>query len=69
MSWVFSEEIVGVSEMADNLNISKQTVSNWQVRYDDFPEPIAELRCGRLYNWPDVEAWHKQFEERKLRRL
>lgn len=52
------DQLVGVSEIADRLDLdSPQTVRDWRRRVPDFPEPVAELAMGLVWNWPDVERW------------
>lgn len=51
------EQLVGVAEIASRLGCSVQTVHAWRRRYQDFPEPIARLSMGLLWEWPDVSAW------------
>lgn len=52
------ENLVGASEIADRLGVSSlHVVHKWRERYDDFPEPVTQLRQGLVWNWPDVEAW------------
>lgn len=54
---VDSEEIVGVSEIADRLGVSSSVVHDWQRRYEGFPTPLRRLRMGLLWHWPEVEEW------------
>jgi hypothetical protein len=39
--------------------VEVSTVHKWRRRHDDFPQPVAELRAGLVWAWPDVEAWAK----------
>ena len=52
-------ELVGVHEIADLLGLSKQRVHQlaWE---DSFPEPVAELRMGRVWNLGAVRRWAKR---------
>jgi chromosome partitioning protein len=53
--------LVGASEIARRLGVTRpQAVHNWRHRYDDFPEPVAELDMGIVWNWPDVERWARK---------
>jgi chromosome partitioning protein len=54
---VAEEELVGVSEAADMLGVTRQTVANWRTRRPDFPAPIAELRSGPIWNRSKVLEW------------
>lgn len=51
------DELVGCAEIADWLGVSRQTVTNWRARWADFPAPIADLACGPIFDWRDVERW------------
>jgi hypothetical protein len=50
--------LVGTVEIAQRLSVSDHNVvNNWRRRHPDFPEPLITLRQGRIWAWPDVEAW------------
>jgi len=54
------ELLVGAPEIAERLGLARpQVVHNWRYRHADFPRPIAELRQGNVWYWPDVEKWLK----------
>ena len=54
------DHMVGAAEIADRLGISHaQTIHTWRRRYEDFPEPVAQLEQALVWNWPDVERWAK----------
>lgn len=51
-------QLVGTAEIAERLGVTHpESIHNWRRRYDDFPEPVASLRIGLVWNWPDVERW------------
>lgn len=54
-----SNELVGVAEIADLLDVPRTTVSMWDSRRDrsGFPHPVARLRAGPVYDLADVRAW------------
>lgn len=52
-----TEELVGISEIAERSEVSKQAVTNWVARYSDFPRPIVILASGPVFYWRDVVAW------------
>lgn len=58
-----SDYLVGISEIAEETGNNHNTVANWPKRYADFPEPIAELRCGRIYLWSEIETWLADAED------
>ena len=52
------DQLVGAAEIAARLG-SKRTslVHDLRRRHPDFPTPVAELKAGLVWAWPDVEAW------------
>ena len=52
-------DLVSAADIARKIGQMPSTVSNWPVRYTDFPQPVARVTNGRIfvYNWPDVYAW------------
>ena len=52
--------LVGAPEIAERLGLARpQVVHNWRYRHADFPVPLAELRQGNVWYWPDIEMWLK----------
>lgn len=52
------DQLVGAAEIADRLELAvPQTVHDWRRRHPDFPQPVAVLRMGLVWNWPDVAKW------------
>jgi predicted DNA-binding transcriptional regulator AlpA len=51
-----SPELAGLAEVADMLDVSKRTASNYTQR-TDFPEPIDRLASGPVWRRIDIEAW------------
>ena len=49
--------LVGLTEIAQRAGVQKPVVAMWRTRHDDFPEPVADLRTGPVWWWPDVESW------------
>jgi len=56
------DDLVGISEIAEFSNVSKQAVVNWRIRYDHFPQPIKTLQSGPVWNRETVEEWVKKFK-------
>ncbi|SFL48595.1 chromosome partitioning protein [Lachnospiraceae bacterium KH1T2] len=54
------QELVGLSEIAEIAGASNQTVSNWKKRYEDFPEPIAQIKAGEFYDKDHIVKWLKR---------
>lgn len=50
------EEIVGLSEIAELLGVTKRTVQRYQER-EDFPAPLGTLAGGRVWREADVRKW------------
>ncbi|TWP47804.1 hypothetical protein FKR81_31175 [Lentzea tibetensis] len=60
-------EVVGVSEIQGILHINtRQQVSQLAER-PDFPQPVAELRAGRIWLRSDIDDFHRRWQ-RKTRR-
>lgn len=54
------DQLVGTAEIAARLGLKNpETVHDWRRRHDDFPAPVARLRIGYVWNWPDVLRWAK----------
>ena len=49
-------DLVGVAEIADMLGVTRQRVHQL-MQAPDFPNPVAELSAGRIWNRDEVEAW------------
>ena len=43
--------------MAEIAKESRQVVSNWRRRYDDFPQPIRTLQSGPVWNRESIDVW------------
>ena len=52
-----TSHLVGLSEIATMLGVSRQRVGQLVSDYDDFPDPVAELASGRIWETAAVEAW------------
>ena len=50
-------DLVGIAEIAEIANVSRQAVSNWLARDASFPKPVASLACGEIFARRDVVAW------------
>ena len=49
-------DLVGVTEIAEMLGVSKQRADQLAKR-TDFPEPEASLAAGRIWSRADIERW------------
>jgi chromosome partitioning protein len=50
-------DLVGVAEIAQMGRVSRQAVSNWRQRHEDFPQPVQTLQSGPVWRREDVEMW------------
>jgi predicted DNA-binding transcriptional regulator AlpA len=59
--FVNPKHIVGANEIAARLKRSHSTIVHaWHSNLRDFPEPIAIVSAGKLWNWKEIEAWAKR---------
>jgi glutathione-regulated potassium-efflux system ancillary protein KefG len=55
-----TEELLDAQGVADILGLAhRNTVSQYQQRYDDMPKPVIDLGKGRVKLWlrPQIEDW------------
>jgi predicted DNA-binding transcriptional regulator AlpA len=52
-----THHLVGLTEIAEMLGVTKQRVTQLARDYDDFPRPEAELAGGRVWKRAAIEAW------------
>ena len=52
-----TSHLVGLSEIATMLGVSRQRAGQLVRDYEDFPAPVAELASGRIWETAAVEAW------------
>lgn len=51
-------DLVGVTDIAMIAGVSKAAVSNWSLRHDDFPEPLAVVsKSIPLYSRREITEW------------
>ena len=65
---VATEELVSVSEIARRSRRPISTIQSWRRRYTSFPEPLARLAAGPLWDWPAVAQWVARHEAGELGR-
>ena len=52
------DQLVGAAEIAERLGSNRTTyVHDLRRRHPDFPTPVATLKSGYVWAWPDVEKW------------
>ena len=54
------DELVGAAEIAQRLGCAKNVVHTWQRRDPTFPAAVSHLVMGKLWHWPEVEAWARR---------
>ena len=52
-----SSHLVGLSEIAKMLGVSRQRVGQLAQDHDDFPSPVADLASGRIWETAAIETW------------
>lgn len=60
-------ELGGIAEIAEEFGVNRQTASMWGTRRasSQFPEPVAELASGPVYDMAAVRRWHAARKPRK----
>ena len=53
-------ELLGLAEVADLLQVTKQAIANWRARREDFPAPIATLKSGPVWSTDSILRWADQ---------
>jgi predicted DNA-binding transcriptional regulator AlpA len=53
---VSPEDLAGVSEIAEQLGVSRTSAARY-VERPDFPHPVGKLARGRVWLRADVQAW------------
>jgi prophage regulatory protein len=53
-------DLVGVSEIAEMLDVTRQRVDQLTREDGSFPVPVATLTAGRIWRRVDVERWAKK---------
>lgn len=52
------DDLVGAAEIASRLEVKRpQVVHEWRTRHPEFPEPVANLNNGLIWDWREVEHW------------
>jgi len=51
-------EPVGLAEIAERLNVARNTVDQWRFR-DLLPEPQWTVGGRPAWDWPTIAAWAK----------
>jgi prophage regulatory protein len=59
-----THHLVGLTEIAEMLEVTPQRVAQIVKAYGDFPAPDAELASGRVWKRRDVDRWIKAHPSR-----
>ena len=54
--YITPERLIGFAEVAELLGVSKDTANGYR-RRSSFPDPVAELKMGPLWDTVDVRRW------------
>lgn len=54
-----SDDLVGVSDIAERLGVTPAAVSNWHKRHDTFPQPAMIIGKRPAWIWADVVRWNE----------
>jgi chromosome partitioning protein len=60
-----TNDLLGIAEIAEIAEVTKQAVNNWRMRYDSFPRPLKTLQSGPVWKRENVEAWVKSFRNER----
>ncbi len=52
-----THRLATLSDIAEALGVSRQTVWNWTRRHADFPVPLAHTASGPVWSVREVERW------------
>lgn len=50
-------DLVGISEIAEMLRVSRQRVDRISRTDPEFPNPVADIHAGRIWDRADIRAW------------
>lgn len=59
-----TSHLVGLTEIAELLGVSRQRVDQLSKAYTDFPRPEADLASGRVWSKAAIEGWLAMHPER-----
>jgi predicted DNA-binding transcriptional regulator AlpA len=60
-----TSHLLGVSEIAKLLGVSRARVVQIVSSYSDFPPAEVELASGRVWRRPEIEEWVRKHPDRK----
>lgn len=51
------KQLIGLFEIAEIANVSPAAVGNWRKRFSDFPQPVAQLKSGPVFQYSQIKNW------------
>lgn len=57
-------DLMGTAEVAKALGVTRQRVLQL-LDHADFPQPIAVLSMGKVWNGSDIRAWARTYKPRR----
>ena len=51
--------LAGLAEIAARYGTTTQNVNQWR-KAESFPRPVAELSCGRIWDWDEITGWQRE---------
>ena len=54
-------DLLGASDIADLLGVSRQRVHAIVRTHAEFPEPIGEIKAGKVWLRSDIEEWSHRY--------
>ncbi len=54
------DRLMGLTEIAELLGLSRQGVHQLSKRRDDFPKPFTQLAMGYVWDADEVEEWARE---------
>jgi hypothetical protein len=64
--------LAGVAELSRLLSVRRTTISQWHSRQrtNAFPEPLATLACGPIWDQDEVADWYRNYKPmRNMRKV
>lgn len=52
-------DLVGSAEIAERLDLTQSRINQLALKDEGFPQPVAELKAGRVWEWAAIERWAK----------
>jgi len=53
------QPVMGLTEVAEFIGVSKQAIANWRNHRREFPKPVAQLHAGPVWSTPAIQEFKK----------